>query len=157
MSTEDTYSTALPTKRSSEPGPQLPKALKDRVRAQSQGLVICALVFSDILLAALFWGVALLLQGLWGRGEVNPEVSIALAGSTNIMVWVAMRALVGLYPGYGLSPAEELRRQTYATLATLAITTILAFGLQVGDLLPRLLLALNFLERLLLAPVARHL
>src|SRR5919199_5976022 len=156
MSTEDTYSTALPTKRSSEPGPQLPKALKDRVRAQSQGLVIIALIFSDILLAALFWGLGLLLQGLWGRGEVNPELSVALAGST-ITVWVAMRAVVGLYPGYGMSPAEELRRQTYATLATLAITTILAFGLQVGDLLPRLLLALNFLERLLLAPVARHL
>ncbi|MDQ3912292.1 MAG: sugar transferase [Actinomycetota bacterium] len=154
MSTEDTYSTALPAKRSADSGPRAPMALKGRVLARRQGLVIAALIFSDIVLAALFWVLGVVLQDLLGKG-VESGISVALGVST-IMAWVAMRAVVGLYPGYGMSPAEELRRQTYATIATLAMTAILAFGLQVGDLIPRLLLGLNFLERLLLAPVGRH-
>jgi FlaA1/EpsC-like NDP-sugar epimerase len=75
---------------------------------------------------------------------------------SNTVVWLGLRALLGLYPGYGLSPVEELRRQTYATVATLAILAILALAFQAGDQLSRLLVALSFLERLFLAPVGRH-
>jgi Undecaprenyl-phosphate galactose phosphotransferase WbaP len=66
-----------------------------------------------------------------------------------------MRALLGLYPGYGLTPAEELRRQTYAIAATLAIVAVIAFAFQIGDSLSRLLVGLNFLGLLLLAPLVR--
>ena len=75
---------------------------------------------------------------------------------SNTVVWLGLRALLGLYPGYGLSPVEELRRQTYATVATLAILAILALAFQSGDQLSRLLVALSFLERLFLAPIGRH-
>jgi FlaA1/EpsC-like NDP-sugar epimerase len=38
-----------------------------------------------------------------------------------ISTWIGLRALLGLYPGYGLDPVEQLRRHTYATFTTLAI------------------------------------
>jgi hypothetical protein len=35
-----------------------------------------------------------------------------------------LRAFLGLYPGYCLDHGEELRRQTYAVAASVAITSI---------------------------------
>jgi hypothetical protein len=35
-------------------------------------------------------------------------------------VWVVLRAILGLYPGYGLNAVDELRRQSYATLGVIA-------------------------------------
>jgi Undecaprenyl-phosphate galactose phosphotransferase WbaP len=112
------------------------------------------LVLSDILLALLIWGVAYVLQSVWGRGELT-GLSVATVASV-IVAWVGLRALLGLYPGYGLDPVEELRRHTYAVLATLAALAIFALGFQVGALLSRPLLALLFLGLLLLAPFTRY-
>src|SRR5215212_248813 len=82
---------------------------------------------------------------------------IAIVGNvSNVLVWVGLRALLGLYPGYGIDQVEELRRQTYAVGATLAIISIFALVFHVGDLLSRLLLVLGFLSLLLLAPLMRH-
>jgi Undecaprenyl-phosphate galactose phosphotransferase WbaP len=120
-----------------------------------QRLVAAALVLSDALLALLVWEVASVLQSVWGWHELS-EVTIAAMAPT-IAVWVGLRALLGLYPGYGLGSVEELRRHAYATFATLAILAILALGVQVGGLLSRLLLALVFLNLLLLAPFVRSL
>ncbi len=126
-----------------------------QVQAWRQWLVVVALVFSDILFACLFWGLALILQSAWGQG--------ALSGTTgtyilfNTALWIGLRALLGLYPGYGLDPVEELRRQTFATVATLAIsvaTFVLAF--EAGSSLSRLVLVIAFLERLLAGPLGRH-
>jgi len=125
------------------------------VQAWRQGLVIPTLVLSDILLASLLWGLAIVLQVVWGQGSLLAGPTLAYI-TVNTALWIGLRALLRLYPGYGLSPAEELRRQTYAGIATLAIVAIFAFGLQAGDQLSRLLVALNFLERLFLAPVWRH-
>jgi Undecaprenyl-phosphate galactose phosphotransferase WbaP len=74
-----------------------------------------------------------------------------------VAVWVGLRALLGLYPGYGLDRVEELRRQTYAALATAATTAVFALALQVGDMLSRLQLVVGFLGLLLLAPVLQYL
>jgi Undecaprenyl-phosphate galactose phosphotransferase WbaP len=71
-------------------------------------------------------------------------------------VWVVMRALLGLYPGYGLNSVEKLRRHSYATFAALGVVAIFAIGFQVGEQLSRLLLILNFLGLLLLAPFVRY-
>ncbi len=125
-----------------------------RTQPWRQWFVILTLVSSDILLALLFWVVALVLQSTYGRGALS-EISVALIAPYTA-VWIGMRALVGLYPGYGLNAAEELRRQTYAALGALAITATFAVGFQVGHSLSRLLVGLNFLELLLLAPVVRH-
>lgn len=71
-------------------------------------------------------------------------------------IWLGLRWLLGLYPGYGLEPTEELRRQTHAVMSTLAITAIFAVSFHIGDLLSRLLLVSGFLGLALMAPLARH-
>jgi len=109
--------------------------------------------FSDILLAGLMWEVAFTIQGVWGHGEPS-KISVAAVG-VNIALWVGLRGLLGLYPGYGLDQPEKLRRQTYAIAATLAITSVFAFALQLGYSLSRPLLVSGCLGLLLLAPPLR--
>jgi Undecaprenyl-phosphate galactose phosphotransferase WbaP len=67
-----------------------------------------------------------------------------------------LRALLGLYPGYGLDSVEELRRHVYAVFVTLGILAIFAMGSQVGEQLSRLLLFLLFLGLLLLTPFVQY-
>jgi Undecaprenyl-phosphate galactose phosphotransferase WbaP len=74
-----------------------------------------------------------------------------------VAVWIGLRALLGLYPGYGIDEAEELRRQTYAVAATLAITAVFAVALHIAGSLSRLLLLVGFGSLLVLAPLVRHL
>jgi Undecaprenyl-phosphate galactose phosphotransferase WbaP len=116
-------------------------------------MVILTLVFSDILLAGPIWGAAFMIQGVWGHGEPS-KISVAAVG-VNIALWVGLRGLLGLYPGYGLDQPEKLRRQTYAIVATLAITSVFAFALQLGYSLSRPLLVSGCLGLLLLAPLLR--
>ena len=107
------------------------------------------------MLALLVWGAALVLQGLWGRGE---PTAVSLASILpNVAVWAGMRALLGLYPGYGLDAAEALRRQSYSVVATAAVIALFALALQVGDMLSRLLLGLGFLILLVAGPLMRYL
>lgn len=128
---------------------------KGRAETRRQRLVVCGMVLSDVLLALLVWQAAAVLQSVWGQGTLS---GVALASiAPNVLVWVGLRALLGLYPGYGMDQVEELRRQTYAVSATLAITAVFALAAQVGDSLSRLLLVMNFLGLLLLAPLARYL
>lgn len=119
-----------------------------------QRLIAGMLVLSDSLLALLIWGAAYVVQAAWGRGELS-EVAVATI-APSIAVWVGLRALLGLYPGYGLDPAESLRRHTYSVFATLAVLAVSAVGLQVGDLFSRLLLALAFLGLLFLTPFVQY-
>ena len=125
-----------------------------RSRTQRQTLVVLALVLSDVILAALIWQVASVVQDVWGRGPLSGVAAFSVV--PNIVAWVGLRALLGLYPGYGLDSAEELRRQTYAVAAALSITTVFALALHVGDLLSRLLTFVGFLGLALLAPFVRH-
>ncbi|MBA2443317.1 MAG: undecaprenyl-phosphate galactose phosphotransferase WbaP [Rubrobacter sp.] len=118
-------------------------------------MVVVALILSDVLLALLVWQVAAGLQSIWGQGGLSGVAIASIA--PNVLIWVGLRALLGLYPGYGVDQVEELRRQTYAVSATLAITAVFALAAQVGGSLSRLLLVLNFLGLLLLAPLARNL
>lgn len=120
-----------------------------------QRLVTGTLVFSDVFLALAIWGVAYMAQAVWGRGEPS-EVAVA-AIVPAIAVWVAIRALLGLYPSYGLDSVERLRRHTYSVFATLAILAVFAVGFQVGDLLSRLLLLLAFSGLLFAAPFVQYL
>ena len=150
--------TAIPNRSIFEPAAQQAQThtLPERPRRLwVRPLVVLALVLSDVLFASLFWGLGLLPQNLWTEEPLSASTVFVLM-LPNTAVWIGMRALMGLYPGYGLSSPEELRRQTYATVATLAITGILASGLQVGEVLPVLLVGASCLERLLLAPLGRH-
>jgi len=112
------------------------------------------MLFSDILLALAVWQAAFVLQGTWGHSQLSEIAVVSMV--PNVVVWVGLRASLGLYPGYGLSQVEELRRQTFALLATLTIISVFAFASQVGDSLSRLLLFAWSIGLLLLAPVARY-
>lgn len=70
---------------------------------------------------------------------------------------MGLRALLGLYPGYGMNPVEELRRQTYAVLATLAITATFVVALRVDDMVSRSVLAMGCVGLVLLASLVRQL
>ncbi len=127
---------------------------KRRFESWRPWLVNLTLIFSDVLLAFLVWEVAVMIQGVLGRGPLSEAVVVGVAPV--VTVWIGSRALLGLYPGYGLDHVEQLRRQTYALLATLTITTTFLVALQVGHLVSRLALALAFASLLVLAPLARH-
>jgi Undecaprenyl-phosphate galactose phosphotransferase WbaP len=126
-----------------------------RAEAWRERLVILALVFSDIVLALLVWGLAYLVQNVWGQGPLSSITVVSILPI--VVVWVGLRALLGLYPGYGMDQVEELRRQCYASLSTLAITTIFAFAFQIGQPISRLLAGFVFLGLLFLSPLVRQL
>jgi Undecaprenyl-phosphate galactose phosphotransferase WbaP len=133
-------------------------AARDKLRAPLTSSTVrldtVALLASDVALGLLVWGAALLVQSVWGDGSLS---NVALVGvATNVMVWLGLRALLGLYPGYGMGEVEELRRQSYAVIATLAIMAIFAVAFQVGESLSRLLLLVGILGLLVLAPLVRH-
>ena len=155
----------VPEQRASAPSLILvPTEHHSYVRAVSPGswrtaskrrLIPVALIFSEAVLALLVWCLASVLQGVWGQGALSASSVAILAPVT--VGWVAIRALLGLYPGYGLDSVERLRRHTYSAFATLALLAIFAVAFQVGDRLSRLLLVLVFLGLLVLGPFAQHL
>lgn len=125
-----------------------------RAQARRRRLVEFAFVCSDVLLAVLVWQVAHELHDVWGWVELSDVAVFSIV--PNVVIWVGMRALLGLYPGYGLDAAEELRRQTYAVAYTLGVTTVFAIALHVGDMLSRMLTVVEFAGLALLAPLLRH-
>src|SRR5918993_3616105 len=66
-----------------------------------------------------------------------------------------LRAVLGLYPGYGIGVVDELRRQSYATLGALAISAAF-LGLHRGQDVSRSVLIGGFLALLIAAPLARR-
>src|ERR671916_1306369 len=143
------------------------------VHAWRQPTVVLLLLLSDALLAVLLWLAAYELQSILDRwnlmGWANYPLRTAMvAGVFAVAVWIGLRSLMGLYPGYGMSPAERLRRHTYSVVATLAAVSfaisVKLFGAisQLGSFalvgrLPRLLLALGFGGILLLSPLVQSL
>jgi Undecaprenyl-phosphate galactose phosphotransferase WbaP len=121
----------------------------------TQRLIAGTLVLADVFIALVVWGAAAFGKSIWGPGELS-EVAIA-AIVPSVMVWVVLRTLLGLYPGYGLDSAESLRRHVYSVFATLAVLAVCAVGFKVGDALSRLLLACAFLGLLFLTPFVQHL
>ncbi len=117
-------------------------------------IVVATLVCSDVLLALLIWWLASALQGVWGKGPLPVSELTHATMVPVIAVWVGLRALLGLYPGYGLDSVEQVRWHTYAVIATMAVLAIFALGFQWGDMLSRPRLVLFFLGLLLLVPDA---
>jgi hypothetical protein len=66
-----------------------------------------------------------------------------------------LRAVLGLYPGYGINAVDELRRQSYATLGALLIAAAF-LGLHRGQDVSRSVLVGGFLALLVAAPLARR-
>lgn len=80
-------------------------------------------------------GVAILIRAAWDTSTI--------AGVLPVAVWVALRAVLGLYPGYGINAVDELRRQSYATLGALIIASTF-LGLHQGQDVSRSVLIRGF-------------
>jgi Undecaprenyl-phosphate galactose phosphotransferase WbaP len=141
-------------------------------QAWRQPGVVLALLLSDALVAVLVWLVAYELQSIWGWWEGFPGrrglQTAVVVGVFAVTVWIGLRSLMGLYPGYGLSSAERLRRNKYSVIGAAAAVSI-AIVLNLGTIasrlghfkfyenFPRLLLALGFVGLLLLSPLVQGL
>lgn len=124
-----------------------------RTDLHKRHLAAPVMVISDVLLALLCWGMPVVIWSLWVGGGYGP---ILLEAGPSLAVWLMLRALLGLYPGYALDQVEELRRQTYAALAALVITAIFVYGAGYGGLLSPWVIAAGFAGILLLTPVSRY-
>ena len=114
------------------------------------------LVFSDVVTALAVWGVAILVRASWHTGTIAGVLPTStLAGLLPIAVWVVLRAVLGLYPGYGLNAVDELRRQSYSTLGALVIAAAF-LGLHRGQDVSRSVLIGGFLALLIAAPLVRR-
>jgi hypothetical protein len=141
-------------------------------------LAALVLVLSDALLAVLVWLAAYELQRTWSIWSLWPDfgwqdfprLKAMLVGVFAVAVWIGLRTLMGLYPGYGLSLAERLRRHTYSVVGAFAAVsfaivldlrdiapTFEFFGLALYGEFPRLLLVLGFVGILLLSPLVQSL
>jgi len=123
--------------------------------ARKRHIAPIVLILSDAILAVLIWGLAYAIQDVWGRGPLS-EVAVGSVAPA-IAVWVALRALLGMYPGYGLDAVEELRRHTFSLLAALGVLATFALSVHIGELLSRMLLGFAFVCLLLFAPFVRYL
>jgi hypothetical protein len=144
-----------------------------RPAAEFKVLAGLILLLSDALVAVLVWLAAYELQSIWGRltvigWEGFPPQTAMVIGAFAVAVWIGLRALMGLYPGYGLSSAERLRQHTYSVVGALAAVSF-AIALNLRDTapkfeffelygsFPRVLLALGFAGILLLSPLVQAL
>jgi Undecaprenyl-phosphate galactose phosphotransferase WbaP len=133
--------------------------------------IVLTLLLSDVSLAVLVWLAAFELQRVLGRltpigWEGYPRDTAMVIGVFALAVWIGLRSLMGLYPGYGLSSEERLRRHTYSVIgaaAAVSIAIVLGLGdiasrfIKFYDSFPRLLLALGFVGLLLLSPLVQSL
>ena len=125
-----------------------------RTETWRQRLVTLTLIFSDLVLAFFIWEVTCLAEIFWAPGYLTGAAVASIVPVA--LVWVGFRAAQGLYPGYGMDEAEELKSQTYALLATLAFAAIFALAFHIGDLLSRFMLLLVFVSLLFLSPLMRY-
>jgi Undecaprenyl-phosphate galactose phosphotransferase WbaP len=137
-------------------------------KAWRQPAVVLILLLSDVLLAVLAWLAAYGLQSIlvtWEGFRTSPMgmQTAVVAGVFAVAVWIGLRSVMGLYPGYGLSSEERLRRHTYSVVGTLAVVSFAIVLIPLGAIteefglfelvgrVPRLLLALGFVGLLLLS------
>ena len=114
------------------------------------------LVFSDVVVALTVWGVAILVRASWHTATIVGVLPTStLAGAIPVAVWVVLRAVLGLYPGYGMNALDELRRQSYATLGAL-VMAVAFLGLHRGQDVSRSVLIGGFLALLIAAPLVRR-
>jgi hypothetical protein len=146
-----------------------------RPAAEFKVLAALVLLLTDALVAVLVWLAAYKLQNIWGRYTVIgwegfPPLTAMVIGVFAVAVWIGLRSSIGLYPGYGLSAEERLRRHTYSVVGAFAAVsfaivldlrdTAPKFDLFVFELygsFPRLLLVLGFAGILLLSPLVQGL
>ena len=74
-----------------------------------------------------------------------------------MLLWPAAAWREGLYPGYGLTPPQELGKQVKSAIFAGLFLAVLSLFLPIGELLPRSLLLGTVLLTLFLTPIGRAL
>ncbi|MEW6637424.1 MAG: undecaprenyl-phosphate galactose phosphotransferase WbaP, partial [Actinomycetota bacterium] len=118
---------------------------------------ILALLLSDVLIGLGALGVAFggSVFAEAGRQSVADLERVMLAGVLpSLMLWILLRSLLGLYPGYGVEPAQELRLQTYSSVLTLAVVSVVLFAMGMGGFFFHLL-PIGIFGLVLAVPVVR--
>jgi Undecaprenyl-phosphate galactose phosphotransferase WbaP len=151
MAVQSTIGTdaANSTVRMIESAPRVDTFMGRLEKSGRQMLVMFALLSSDILLAFAIWQAAFVLYSALARGSSSGLASVGM-----VAVWVGLRAVLGLYPGYGLGQVEELRRQSFASIVTITILAIFTF--EDGTLSSYILFFAWGLGLLVLAPLTRQ-
>jgi hypothetical protein len=126
-------------------------------RINPKRIVSLVLIFSDVMLALAVWGLAIFIRAAWGTSTIAGILPTnMIAGVLPVAVWVVLRAVLGLYPGYSLNAGDELRRQSYATLGALILASTF-LGLHQGQDVSRSVLIGGFLVLQIAAPLLRQL
>lgn len=133
----------------------------DRVGAQAakQATVRLVLAVTDLSAVVLAVAAAAAIRLLLGyeaswlvQLERLPGVAIYA-----LLLWPAAAWREGLYPGYGLTPPQELGKQVQAALFAGLLLAMLTLFLPLGSLLPRSLLLMSILLTLIFSPIGRAL
>lgn len=118
---------------------------------------VLALLISDLLVGLCFLGVAFG-GGVFaedGRQTLAEFADVIVAGVVpSLVLWILLRSLLGLYPGYGMDQAQELRLQTYSSVLTLVVVSGILFTMDMGGLFFHLL-PLGVFGLVLAVPVVR--
>ena len=83
-------------------------------------IVVLSLLLCDVLVGLGCLYAAIAVNTVWHGGSfANQDLLVGVAPS--MALWIVLRLLLGLYPGYGADPAQDLRLQTYSSIATFAV------------------------------------
>lgn len=132
----------------------------ERDSATRQFGVRLALVVMDFAAALLAFSLAIWTRQLgtaFGMPPIDPLANSLEVARYALLLWPVMAWREGLYPGYGLTEPQELRKQVvsaaYAGLILAAGTVLFAVQLPI----PRSILLLTILFSMVLTPVSRAL
>lgn len=82
--------------------------------------MVLSLLLSDVLVGLGCLYAALAVNAVWD-GVLFASEDLVVGVAPSLALWIVLRLLLGLYPGYGSDPAQDLRLQSYSSIATFAV------------------------------------
>jgi Undecaprenyl-phosphate galactose phosphotransferase WbaP len=110
-----------------------------------------SLVMAVLIAVLIRWMAGLLLPNLVVL--LNPLLYLALIPI--VLIFLLIYKLWGLYPGIGLGPVEELRRQVTSTTIVFTAFTAFTFWVRTAEIYSRLVIAFSWIIAMLLLPIGR--
>jgi len=136
--------------------PELEANVPIRILATSTrpGLTATLILLSDLVSLSLAGMLAVVLRSLLGQGF---QADVYLSLWPAMALFIAVYFTVGLYPGVGLAPAEELRRLTLATSLVYLVLAAGTFLFKEGSTYSRAVFLGAWMLSAALVPIARAL
>lgn len=133
----------------------------DRVgmQAAKQATVRLVLAVADLLAVIVAVAAAAAIRVLLGDATswLNQLERLPGVALYALLLWPAAAWRESLYPGYGLTPPQELGKQVQAALFAGLLLAMLSLFLPLGDVLPRSLLLMSILITIVFTPIGRAL